>query len=98
MFSLKKKMIEDMQLNGLKASTQRVYCDAISDFSKFHKRPPEELDDSEIRQFFLNRLKEYQVVEINPEFKNTQYKPFVMKSHTQYVYTYAKAYTENNEL
>ena len=31
MFALKKKMLEDMQLNGLKESTQTVYCDAIDD-------------------------------------------------------------------
>jgi site-specific recombinase XerD len=54
MFALKKKMLEDMQLNGLKESTQTVYCDAIENFSKFHNKPPEELEDTEIRQFFLN--------------------------------------------
>ncbi|MCP5108559.1 MAG: tyrosine-type recombinase/integrase [bacterium] len=54
MFAFKKKMLEDMQLNGLKESTQTVYCDAIENFSKFHNKPPEELEGTEIRQFFLD--------------------------------------------
>ncbi len=54
MFGLEKKMIEDMQLHGLKESTQKVYCDAIENFSKFHNSPPEELENREIRQFFLD--------------------------------------------
>lgn len=54
MFVMKKKMIEDMQLHGFKETTQKVYCDAIENFSKYHNKPPEELEDPEIRQFFLN--------------------------------------------
>lgn len=41
MFVLKKKMVEDMQLHGLRESTQKVYCDAIENFSKYHNKPPE---------------------------------------------------------
>lgn len=54
MFVLKKKMVEDMQLHGLKETTQKVYCDALENFSKYYNKPPEELEGPEIRQFFLN--------------------------------------------
>lgn len=61
MFVLKKKMVEDMQLHGLKESTQKVYCDAIENFSKYHNKSPEELEGTEIRQFFLNLVNDRKV-------------------------------------
>ncbi|MCP4216841.1 MAG: tyrosine-type recombinase/integrase [bacterium] len=61
MFELKKRMIEDMQLNGLKESTQVTYCDAINNLSKFFAQPPEELGSAELRHFFLYLVNERKV-------------------------------------
>ncbi len=61
MFTLKKKMVEDMQLHGLRKSTWKVYCDAIENLSKYHNKPPEELGGPAIRQFFLNLVNERKV-------------------------------------
>ena len=54
MFDLQKRMKEDMQLNGLKELTQKSYCYALGNVSKFFDKPPEELDPQDLRLFFLD--------------------------------------------
>jgi integrase/recombinase XerD len=54
MFDLKKRMKEDMQLNGLKEHTQKSYGYAVGNVSKFFDKPPEELGSEDLRLFFLD--------------------------------------------
>lgn len=52
MTELRRKMIEDMRLHGLAASTQQVYIDAIRALAKHFGRSPDTIREDEIRQFF----------------------------------------------
>jgi site-specific recombinase XerD len=58
MTELRSRMIEDMQLHGLAARTQRSYVDAVKGLAKFYQRPPEGLSEDEIRSFFLHLINE----------------------------------------
>jgi site-specific recombinase XerD len=46
-------MIEDMQLNGLSASTQRLYTNAIKQLARHFGRSPDQLSEQDLRQYFL---------------------------------------------
>jgi len=50
---LRKKMLEDMQLNGLSERTQESYVGAVKRLADHYNRPPDRLSEQEIRQFFL---------------------------------------------
>lgn len=58
MTPLRRKMIEDMQLAGLSAGTQRVYVDCIVALAKHYNRSPELLTERELRDYFLYLEKE----------------------------------------
>jgi site-specific recombinase XerD len=47
-------MIEDMQLNGLSASTQQLYADAVKQLAKHFHRSPDQLSEQDLRQYFLH--------------------------------------------
>jgi site-specific recombinase XerD len=47
-------MLEDMRLHGLAASTQQVYINAIRALAKHFHRSPDQINEEEIRQFFLH--------------------------------------------
>jgi len=47
-------MIEDMQLNGLSASTQRLYAHAVQQLAKHFHRSPDQLSEEDLRQYFLH--------------------------------------------
>ena len=53
MTELRRKMIEDMRLHGLAASTQQVYIDAIRALAKHFGRSPDKISEEDIRQFFV---------------------------------------------
>jgi len=46
-------MIEDMQLNGLSASTQKNYADAVKQLARYFHRSPDQLSEQDLRQYFL---------------------------------------------
>jgi site-specific recombinase XerD len=46
-------MIEDMRLNGLSASTQQLYAEAVGQLARHFRRSPDQLQDEDLRQYFL---------------------------------------------
>ena len=50
---LRKKMIEDMQLNGLSKSTQQSYLTSVKQLSRYFNMSPAKLTNEDIREFFL---------------------------------------------
>lgn len=53
MTPLRVRMIEDMQLNGLSASTQKLYAQAVGQLAKHFHRSPDQLSEQDLRQYFL---------------------------------------------
>ena len=58
MTELRRRMTEDMQLRGLSERTQQSYIDAVRGLTKFYHRPPDQLGEEEIRNFFLHLINE----------------------------------------
>ncbi len=50
---LSQKMQEDMQLRGLAARTQETYVQAVRQLAKYYHRSPDQIDEEELRQYFL---------------------------------------------
>jgi len=53
MTPLRQRMIEDMQLNGLSASTQECYVNAVRGLAGHFHRSPDKLCEEELRDYFL---------------------------------------------
>jgi site-specific recombinase XerD len=53
MSALRQKMIEDMQLCGFAERTQEAYLLAVSQLAKHYHKPPDQIDEEELRQYFL---------------------------------------------
>lgn len=56
MTPLRQRMIDDMQLRNLAASTQRQYIAYVAAFAKYFGKSPEELDIEAVRQYQLYLL------------------------------------------
>jgi len=54
MTELRKRMIEDMQLQGLSARTQDHYVYAVRDLAGYFHRSPDQLKDEDLREYFLH--------------------------------------------
>jgi hypothetical protein len=54
MTPLRARMIEDMKLAGLSATTQEVYLQAVSALVKHHRKSPELLTEEEVRRYLLD--------------------------------------------
>ena len=63
MTELRRRMIEDMQLRGLARNTQQSYMDSVRILAKYYNRPPDQLSEEDIRNFFLYLIKEKRVCE-----------------------------------
>lgn len=61
MTPLRQQMIEDMQLNGLSASTQKLYISSIKQLSEYFGRSPAELSEQDLREYFLYLTNEKRV-------------------------------------
>jgi site-specific recombinase XerD len=46
-------MIEDMQLRGLSKKTQEGYLRAVRQLAEYCKKPPDQIGEEELRQYFL---------------------------------------------
>jgi site-specific recombinase XerD len=46
-------MIEDLQLRGLSARTQESYLQAVSQLAHYYRKPPDQISEEELRQYFL---------------------------------------------
>ena len=61
MTPLRQQMLEEMQLRGLSAGTQQCYIDAVKRLAAHYQKPPDELSDEEIRNYFLYLMNEKQL-------------------------------------
>jgi len=53
MTELRCRMIADMRLRGLSPNTQQRYVDAIRALAKHYRRPPDQLSEQDIRDYFV---------------------------------------------
>jgi integrase/recombinase XerD len=53
MTALRQKMLEDMQLRGFAERTQEAYLLAVRQLAKHYHKPPDQIDEEELRQYFL---------------------------------------------
>ena len=53
MTALRQKMIEDMQLHGFAERTQKSYMQAVRQLAAYFNKPPDQIDEEELRQYFL---------------------------------------------
>lgn len=61
MTELRRRMIEDMQLHGYSEKTQQAYLIAVKALAKHYRKSPDQLNEEEIRQFFLYLVNEKDV-------------------------------------
>ena len=58
MSALRTRMIEDLQLAGLSATTQEVYLQAVTALVKHYRnRSPDQLTEEDVRCYLLTRLR-----------------------------------------
>lgn len=50
---LRQKMLDDMQLRGFAVRTQEAYLSAVSQLAKHYHKPPDQINEEELRQYFL---------------------------------------------
>lgn len=53
MTALRQKMIEDMQLHGFAERTQKSYMQAVRQLAEYYNKPPDQITEEELRQYFL---------------------------------------------
>ena len=53
MTALRQKMIEDMQLHGFAERTQQSYMQAVRQLAGYYNKPPDQINEEELRQYFL---------------------------------------------
>lgn len=61
MTPLRQRMIEDMQLRGYSARTQECYVAAVRQLAQHYHRRPDQLQEEELRQYFLYLANEKKV-------------------------------------
>lgn len=67
MTALRQRMIEDMQLRGFAKTTQRSYVHYVSEYARYFRRSPAELDLDAVRQHTLHLI---QKRKLSPESIN----------------------------
>jgi len=53
MTALRERMIQDLQLHGMKEKTQALYVRAVQGLAEYHHKPPDQITEEEVRQYFL---------------------------------------------
>ena len=53
MTGLRDRMIEDLQLRGMAVRTQEAYVLAVRQLAKYYQKPPDQLEDEDLRAYFL---------------------------------------------
>jgi integrase/recombinase XerD len=61
MTPLRQKMIEDMQLRGLSVRTQDSYVRVVRQLAEYYRKPPDQVTEAELRQYFLYLKNDKQV-------------------------------------
>lgn len=54
MTKLRQRMLEDLRLRGFSHRTVETYVGAVRGLAKFYMRPPDALNEEEVRRFFLH--------------------------------------------
>ena len=57
MTELRRRMIQDMELRGLKENTQKAYVESVKDLARHYNRSPDLLSEEELRRYFVNLTK-----------------------------------------
>jgi integrase/recombinase XerD len=57
MTPLRERMIQDMELRGLSATTQRTYVDAIRNLAGYYHKSPDQITEEELRAYFTHVTK-----------------------------------------
>ncbi len=58
MTDLRKRMLDDMQLHGYAERTMASYVAAVSLLARHYHRPPDQISEDDIRNFFLHLIKD----------------------------------------
>ena len=58
MTSLRQQMREEMQLRGLSSRTQQSYLNAVRQLAEYYRKPPDQIDEEELRRYFLHLMNE----------------------------------------
>jgi integrase/recombinase XerD len=53
MTELRERMLEDLKLHGLAKNTQKLYVQAVRQLAKYCRKPPDQITEEELRQYFL---------------------------------------------
>jgi len=61
MTPLRQKMIEDLQLRGKSKRTQESYVRVVRQLAEYYGKPPDQVNDEELRQYFLYLQNERQL-------------------------------------
>lgn len=56
MTELRHRLIQDLQLHGYAERTQQCYVGAVKNLATFFHRPPDQLGEEELRQYFLHLI------------------------------------------
>jgi integrase/recombinase XerD len=63
MTTLRRRLLEDLQLRGLAPKTQQCYVAAVQQLARHYGRAPDQLSEAELRQYFLFLLNAKKVAE-----------------------------------
>lgn len=63
MTTLRRRMLEDLQLRGLAPTTQQCYMAAVRQLAQYARGAPDRLGEEELRQYFRFLLNEKKVAE-----------------------------------
>jgi len=61
MTPLRQRMISDLQLAGYSAATIKSYVGVVSQLARYWKRPPDQIDDEQVRCYLLHLIEERKV-------------------------------------
>ncbi len=61
MTSLRQQLTDEMQLRGLSPRTQQSYLNAVRQLAEYYHKPPDQIDEEELRQYFLYLMNEKQL-------------------------------------
>jgi integrase/recombinase XerD len=63
MTTLRRRMLEDLQLRGLAPRTQQCYVEAVKHLTQYYRRAPDQISEDELRQYFLFLINDKKVAE-----------------------------------
>ena len=61
MTSLRQQMTDEMQLRGLSSRTQQRYLNAVRQLAEYDRKPPDQIDEEELRRHFLYLMNKKQL-------------------------------------